>query len=268
MTSLPDPLMPFAEDPGAFVAIGPDEERILSDRYCVTFSPGGHFWSMSVERLRFGPDEVEAGVAEIRDLMAARGRKAAAWRVGPSTTPQGLHDLLLALGMESESDESSAILVLTEPPRVAPSPFDVRIVSTYEEHLAAIEVGSQAFEFPDADALDERRRARATFESERAGGHCVRLVALDGDRPVATGRGWISQFGIYLGGGATLPSDRARGAMSTLIGVAWEESVRRGTPALVTHGGRMAAPALERIGFRSVGLVRHLIDRSSGTSRS
>ena len=141
MTSLPDPLLSFAEDPGAFVAIGPDEERILGDRYCVTFSPGGHFWSTSVERLRFWADEVEAGVAEIRDLMTARGRKAAAWRVGPSSTPQGLHDLLLGLGMESESDESSVILVLTEPPRVTPSPFDVRLVSTYKEHLAAIEVG-------------------------------------------------------------------------------------------------------------------------------
>lgn len=268
MTSLLDPLMPFAEDPGGFVAIGPDEERILGDRFCVTFSPGGHFWSTSVERLRFGADGVEAGVAEIRDLMAARGRKAAAWRVGPSATPQGLHDLLLALGMESESDDGSVILVLTEPPRVTPSPFDVRIVSTYEEHLAAIEVGNQAFGFPDADALDERRRARATFEAERAGGHCVRLVAFDGDRPVATGRGWFSRFGLYLGGGATLPSDRSRGAMSTLIGAAWEKSVRRGTPALVTHGGRMAAPALKRIGFRSVGRVRHLMDGSSGTSRS
>lgn len=261
-------LMPFAEDPGAFVAIGPDEERILSDRYCVTFSPGGHFWSTSVERLRFGADGIEGSVAEIRDLMTARGRKAAAWRVGPSSTPQGLHDLLLALGMEAESDDSSVILVLTEPPRVTPSPFDVRIVSTYEEHLATIEVGNKAFGFPDADALDECRRARATFESERDGGHCVRLLALDGDRPVATGRGWFSRFGIYLGGGATLPSDRGRGAMSTLIGAAWEEAVRRGTPALVTHGGRMAAPAMERIGFRSVGRVRHLIDRRSGTPRS
>jgi hypothetical protein len=26
----------FAEDPAAFVAIGPDEERILTDRYSVT----------------------------------------------------------------------------------------------------------------------------------------------------------------------------------------------------------------------------------------
>lgn len=261
MTSLPSQLLSFAEDPDAFVAIGPDEERILTDPYCVTFSPGDHFWSTKVQRLRFASDGVEAGVAEIRQLMATRDRSAAAWAVGPSATPQGLLDLLLDMGMESESDEGSVILVLTEAPRADPSPFEVRLVSTFEEHLASIEVGNEGFEFPDADALDERRRARATFESERASGHTARLVAFEDDRPVATGRGWFSPFGLYLGGGATLPTDRRRGAMNALIAAAWEEAVRQGKPALVTHGGTLAAPVLERMGFRPVGQVRHLIDR-------
>jgi hypothetical protein len=95
----------FAEDPGALVAIGPDEERILTNRYSVTFTPGEHFWSASVLRLRFGVDDVAAGVAEIRGLVADRGRTAAAWTVGPSATPEGLLELLLALGMKFESDE-------------------------------------------------------------------------------------------------------------------------------------------------------------------
>lgn len=258
-----DQLIAFAEDPGASVAIGPDEERILTDRYCVTFSPGEHFWSTSVERLRFGANKVESGVVEIHNLMAARGREAASWRVGPSATPQGLHELLMGLGMESESDESSVmILLLTEQPDVVSSSFDVRPMSTYEEHLASVEIVIEAFEFPEADAEDERRRARTTFETERAGGHTVRLVAFDGDRAVATGRAWFSPFGLYLGGGGTLPSDRARGAMSTLVARAWDEAVRRRTPALVTHGGRMAASGLEKLGFRPQGRVRHLVDRT------
>jgi acetyltransferase (GNAT) family protein len=259
-----DQLIPFAEDPGASVALGPDEERILTDRYCVTFSPGEHFWSTSVERLRFGAEEVESAVAEIHGLMSARGRGAAAWRVGPSATPQSLHDLLMGLGMEPESDVGSVILLLTEQPDVVSSSFDVRLVSTYEEHLASVEVGIAAFEFPEADAEDERRRASSTFETERDGGHTVRLVAFDGDRPVATGRAWFAPFGVYLGGGGTLPSDRGRGAMSTLVARAWEQSVRRGTPALVTHGGQMAVSALEKIGFRRTGLARHLVDRPAG----
>ena len=102
----------FAEDPGAFVVIGPDEERILTNRYSVTFTPGEHFWSVSVQRLRFGVDDVAGGVAEIRGLVADRGRNAAAWTVGPSATPDGLLELLVAMGMRSESDEGSLMLVL------------------------------------------------------------------------------------------------------------------------------------------------------------
>jgi hypothetical protein len=262
MTS-PDPLIAFAEDPGASVAIGPDEERILTDRYCVTFSTGEHFWSTLVEQLRFGAD-VDSAVEEVHDLMEARGRHAAAWRVGPSSTPEDLHERLIGVGMESESDEGSMILLLTEQPEAGSSSFDVRLVSTYEEHVAAVEVGIRGFEFPEADAKDERRRAGSTFEAERAGGHTVRLVAFDGDRPVATGRAWFSPFGLYLGGGATLSSDRARGAMSSLVARAWDEAVRRGTPALVTHGGRMAASPLQKLGFQAQGRVRHLVDRVPG----
>jgi hypothetical protein len=261
--SSPDPLIAFAEDPGASVAIGPDEERILTDRYCVTFSAGEHFWSTSVEQLRFGA-EAPSAVEEVHDLMEARGRHAAAWRVGPSSTPEDLHERLIDLGMESESDESSVVLLLTEPPEVGSSPFDVRLVSTYQEHVAAVEVGIRGFEFPEADAEDERRRASSTFEAERAGGHTVRLVAFDDDRAVATGRAWFSPFGLYLGGGATLPSDRARGAMTSLVARAWDEAVRRETPALVTHGGRMAASALQKLGFQPQGRVRHLVDRIPG----
>ena len=42
---------------------------------------------------------------------------------------------------------------------------------------------------------------------------------------------------------------------------AWEEAGRRGTPALITHGGGMSAPILSRIGFREVARVAHLVDR-------
>jgi hypothetical protein len=264
MASLPSELRAFAEDPEAFVEIGPDEERILTDRYCLTVVPGEHFWSASVQRLRFGAGDVAAGVAEARCLVAERGRDAAAWTVGPSATPDGLLERLLAIGMTSESSEGSLILVLTEPPHVQSSPLEVRPVTSYEDHLAAVEVTSQGFAFAAEDALDERRRAPASFQSERAGGHSVRLLALDGDRPVATARAWFSPWGLYLGGGTTIPSDRRRGAMGALVAKAWEEAVDRGTPALVTLAGAMATAVLQRMGFGAVGRAWHLVDRISG----
>jgi hypothetical protein len=258
---LPDDLRAFAEDPGAFVAIGPDEERIRTDRYSLTFTPGEHYWSASVQRLRFGAGDIAAGVAEVRGLVAARGRNAAAWTVGPSATPEDLLERLRAMGMQAESDAGSLMLVLTEPPHLRSSPFEVRLVTSYQDHVAAIEVANQGFAFPAEDALDERRRARASFQSERAGGHSVRLLVVDRGRPVAVGRAWCSPLGLYLGGGATIPSDRRRGAMGAVVARAWEEAVDRGTPALVTLGGAMAAAGLQRIGFRAVGRVWHLVDR-------
>ncbi len=156
------------------------------------------------------------------------------------------------------------MLVLTAPPHIPASPFEVRLVTSYEDHVAAIEVANQGFAFPSEDALDERRRAPASFQSERAGGHSVRLLALDRGRPVAAGRAWFSPLGLFLGGGATVPSERRRGAMSALVARAWEEAVDRGTPTLVTLGGAMAAAGLQRIGFRAVGRVWHLVDRIDG----
>ena len=254
-------LLAFAEDPSAFVRIGPDEERIVTDDSVVTFAPGEHFWSVTVARVRFDEGKVPAQLDEVRSLMRSRGRTAAAWSIGPSATPPDVVAQLTALGLERESALGSSILVLTHEPAVEPSNFEVRPVRTFEDHLAAIEVANEGFGFPPGDADDEIRRARDTFEVERDGDHTARLLVVDGERPVATGRAWFAPQGVYLGGGATIPSHRRRGAMSSLVGAAWAEAVRRGTPALVTTGGDMSTSPLRTLGFQTVGRLDHLIDR-------
>jgi GNAT superfamily N-acetyltransferase len=211
--------------------------------------------------VRFGTRGVASGLNEVRSLMRARGRRAAAWSVGPSATPADVVSELVALGLERESATGSTILVLTHEPDALPSTFDVRPVATFEEHLAAIEVANEAAGLHEADALDDLRRARETFEAERSGDHAARLVAFDGRRPVATGRAEFAAQGVYLGGGATIPSHRRRGAMSSLIASAWVEAVRRGTPVLVTSGGDMSTSPLRRLGFTAVGRIDRLIDR-------
>jgi hypothetical protein len=193
--------------------------------------------------------------------MAERGRTSAVWQVGPSATPAHLTERLQSFGMELEYRDGSAILILTGPPTVTPSPFEVRRASTYAEHRAAIEVSVEGFAFEDTDAEDERRRARDTFRSERAGGHMFRLLAFDGRRPVATLQAWRAPVGLYIGGATTLPADRGRGAMTTLLVTAWKEAVRDGTPALVAFGGHMSTSLMERLGFRTQGRTQHLIDR-------
>ncbi|HSL14942.1 MAG TPA: hypothetical protein VK962_01570 [Actinomycetota bacterium] len=254
-------LLAFAEDPDEYTALGPDEERIVTDRFVVTFSPGEHHWSTTVGRVRVGEGDVRGAVDALRDLMRERGRRAAAWTIGPSATPPRLRERLIDAGLTLESEEGSTILVLDEAPIVRVGPFDVRRVSTFEDHLAAIEVAIEGFGFSEADTDDERRRARDTFDAERRGDHVITFLALDSNRPVSTGYGCPSPHGLYLGGVATIPSDRRRGAMGAVVQGAWNEAVRRDTPAVVAHGGAMSRSSLERIGFRAVGRVDHLIDR-------
>jgi hypothetical protein len=254
-------LLAFAEDPGAYVAIGRDEERIRTARAVVTFEPGDHFWSTSVTRVRFADGDVAAEVSELRSLMRSRGRRAATWAIGPSATPGDVLVQLIGLGLERESATASSILVLTDEPNVRSSAFEVRPVTTFEDHVAAIRVANEGFSFSAHDADDELHRARETFEAERAGEHTARLLALDHGRPVATGRAWFAVQGVYLGGGTTIPSHRQRGAMGSLVRAAWIDAVRRRTPALVTSGGDMSTPPLKRLGFRTLGQIERLIDR-------
>ena len=261
-------LLAFAEDPAAFIRVGPDEERVATERAVLTFSPGAHFWSTQVARVRFGVGGIAAELDGIRSLMRSRERTAAVWSIGPSATPFDLADRLTALGVERESDDGSSILVLTDEPSAGPSTFDVRLVTTFDDHLAAIEVGNEGFGFPGEDADDERRRARATFEAERDGDHTVRLLASDEGRPVAVGRAWFAPQGVYLGGVATIPSHRRRGAMASVIAAAWSEAVQRRTPALVAWGGEMSTSGLTRLGFGKVGQVHLLIDRLDAFRRA
>ena len=182
-------LLAFAEDPQVFVAIGPDQERIMTERFVLTFTPGEHFWSTAVARVRFDEGDVRGGVREVRELVQRRGRRTAAWTIGPSATPLDVVPRLLENGLESESDEGSVMLVMTDAPKARSTTFQVRRVSTLQEHLAAIEVANEGFAFPEQDAADERRRAPDTFEAERAGGHTIRLLCSTATDPWRPARG-------------------------------------------------------------------------------
>lgn len=72
----------FAQDPMAHLPLEPGEERVEDARFILTFSPGAHFWSVSVGRLRFGDAAIAPVVAEIRELIRSRGRVASVWSVG------------------------------------------------------------------------------------------------------------------------------------------------------------------------------------------
>ena len=244
----------------AHVPAGRDEERIVDPRFIATFSPGAHFWSVSVGRLRLEADGVAPAVAEVRGLLRARGRAASVWSVSGSSMPADLSARLVALGMELEG--TSNVLVLTRAPaRGSTSTFDVVEVRSLQDLDAWIEVSGRGFGWSEVDLRDERARAQDTWRAGRGDPAISRLLALDAGRPIAAGRAELAPQGLFLGGGATLPSDRRRGAMTALLAAAWERAVARGTPALATYGGAMSAPILASLGFEKVGEMVHLIDR-------
>lgn len=250
----------FAQDPLAYLVPGPDEERIEDERFVLAFSPGRHVWSTTIGRPRLIGDRVTSTLAEVRGRMRERDRSSAVWVVGSEATPPDLVVQLQGHGLE-DTGTSDALLLEEPPQRGAAVGFEVRTVSTIEELRASIEIAASAFGWPIADVEDERDRAEDTFRAELAGGHAARLLAFEDARPVATGHAWFSPLGLYLGGGATLPTERGRGAMTSLLAAAWDDAVARGTPALVTHGGEMSSPILLRLGFRRVGQVTHLADQ-------
>jgi hypothetical protein len=82
---------------------------------------------------------------------------------------------------------------------------------------------------------------------------------LDGEL-VSAGTSAPMPHGLLLYGGATLSRARGRGGYRALLHARWEEAVSRGEPALITQGGSMSRPILERLGFRPVGHVHMLVD--------
>jgi hypothetical protein len=86
------------------------------------------------------------------------------------------------------------------------------------------------------------------------------LARLDG-RPAATAMSIPSPRGVFLIGGCTAEWARGRGLYRALVRARWDDAVRRGTPALVTHAKPdTSLPILERLGFVEVCRLRRLQD--------
>ena len=267
--TIDEPLRRLAEDPAASLPVEPGEERIEVARYVITLQPGSHPWSVGVQRLRLDPGEVAPAVAEIRDVMTARGRSASMWSVGSSATPSDLAERLQDLGLVPEEGSGEAAMVLVRPPEpIPPTPFVVRLTDTLDEYRAAVEIMVEAFGFDPSDASETLAQAEPRFERQRASGHTRLALVWEDDVPIATGRVTFTRWGLFLGGGGTLPRARGRGAFSALIPVAWREAVRIGTPALVTWARRdTSEPILARLGFEEVAAIRQLRDDLGAAAR-
>ena len=246
-------LREVAEYPNSFGPLGPGNERLDTGRYTLCMSEGKK-WN-TVQRQRFSLDEVNAVISEVRATLRERGRTYTQWEVG-SSAPDGLVDALLERGIVRDKDPYAVALVLTEKPPRAAQRLIARRVETYEEFVAANAVQWEAFELDEKDIGESRAALEQRY---RETPNLMHAVWLDGEL-VCAGTAAPTEHGLLLYGGATLKRARGRGAYRTLNRARWDDAVALGTPALITQGGSMSRPILERIGFERVGEVYMLVD--------
>jgi hypothetical protein len=246
-------LREVAEYPNSFGPLGPQNERIDTGRYTLCMAAGKK-WN-TVQRQRFPLDDVDEVLAEVRATLRERGRTQTQWEVG-SSAPPGLVDALLERGVARDKEPYAVALVLThEPPPVA-NGLVARRVETFEEYAAANAVQWEAFEMPDDDIAESRELLPQLY---RETVNVMHAVWFDGEI-VCAGTSAPTEHGYLLYGGATVPRARGRGAYKALNRARWDDAMARGTPALITQGGSMSRPILERLGFEQVGEVHMLLD--------
>ena len=247
-------LREIAEYPNSFMPLGPNDERIDTDRYTLCMGSGLK-WN-TVQRQRFATDELDQVLEEVRSLLRERGRTTTQWEVGSSAEPDDLVDRLLARGLVHDRDPYAVALVLTTAPPAPLPGLVARRVETFEEYAAANEVQWYAFESSEDDIAEARAKLEERWRETVATMHAVWL---DGEI-VSAGTAAPTEHGLLLFGGASAAHARGRGAYRALLSARWDEAASLGTPALITQGGSMSRPILEGLGFERVGEIHMLLD--------
>ena len=232
-------------------------------RDCVVIDGGNPYPPLNgAHQLRFAAEEVDARVDAVRRWFAARGRRELTWWVGRSVTPPDLAARLKERGAAPFTDEPHVTnMVLTEPPPDVKG-IDVRRVESYEDYVAAQEIGWESTGFSEEQREAGRARLRERWDEYRSRPDFAVYLAFQDGKPVARGALILLPFAGFLSGAGTLEEARGRGAFRALVRARWDEVVRQGTPALVVGAGGMSRPILERIGFRPVSELEILLDRA------
>lgn len=249
-------LLELAEEPGLWLPPEPSHDVVTRDGYCLVFY-GRSAW---VHRIRLEQGDLEDAVADVRELLAARGLDEVTWWVGERSTPADVGERLVALGLTPDDPEQMTTLAIETEPAGAPQ-VAVRKVERLEDYLTALEIDWAAFDLPAEQRQERRAAARAAWPLIVADGRSsVYLAYLDGE-PVGFGRAVFAPWAALLLGGATVPEARGRGVYTALVHARWREAVERGVPRIVVSAGPMSAPILERLGFQQLGRVQLLKDR-------
>ena len=261
---VPPGVRALAEELNAHLPLRQGDQRIVDPRFVIYLGAGSDPHFTVVQRLRLGPGELPQVVAEVRRLLAARGRRGATWELGPSSQPAGLGAGLRALGMRPDPLEFEvAGMVLLRPPEPPNFAVSESIKVERVESAARLRqvqvIFSGCFGTPLGDS-----DPRQDFARYQASPSWRSYIALEDGQPIAAADATFTDEAVVLSGGATLPALRRRGAYRALIAARWRDAVARGTPILVTQAGRMSRPILARLGFAVVAQVQIFLDEMRG----
>jgi hypothetical protein len=252
-----DALREFVQTPDRYTLIPADVQRFADERVCVL---QGNTWA-AISGVRIDAAGVKTLLAEVRERVAPE--KTVTWWIDPGTRPADLRERLIDLGLIEPRDRGSVLhglACVTEPPP-GPPEVDVRRVETFDDHLAATEIGWEAFKTPKNRREAQRLHLESEFEAARTAEVPVSFIAFLEGRPAGAGRSVYSDRGVFLIAGGVREWARGRGLYKALVRARWDDAVARGTPALVTEAmPDTSYPILKRVGFVDVCVIRRLED--------
>lgn len=249
-------LLELAEEPGLWLPFEPKLNVFRAENFAFV-AYGRSVW---VQRLRLGEADPAGIIDRVEGMIGLKGLEEATWWLGELTTPEGLADELLTLGLEPGDPPEMTSLTIATAPAGEPA-VEVRRVGTAAEALVAGELDWECFGVPEEERARRREELASAWPVLQASGlQTTYLAYLDGE-PVGFARAVFTPRAALLLGGATLPAARGHGVYSSLVHARWTEAVERGTPRIAVSAGPMSAPVLERLGFERIGRVRLLRQR-------
>lgn len=235
----------------AHVPLTPRAERWHRDDAVLSFFPGQVPFFANVSRVRTAEGAVPALAAAAASWFGARGRADFTWFLGPSATPAGLQQQLVAAGAQPIATATS--MVLDGEPPAAP---EVRVEQvTSAEALLEFRVLLEYANGVEGDA--EQRRpalaednAAAWADMQAAAGTRRGYLAYLDDAPVAAGGLLLGDDGLaILSGGGTRPDVRGRGLYRALVRARWDAARQAGARLLAVQASDQSAPILASLGF-------------------
>jgi hypothetical protein len=254
MPEISEAIRAFAEEPDRFVHEPPAPvHRIRRASFTLMLSPTRTMSNVSCVRTSEG--ELDATIAEAREVIRAKGYTRNVWSIGPSTRPHGLAALLAARGFVPADrppfESSATAMALVRPPPRPPAGVEARAVRDFEEYLEMWRLAVEVFN-ESAEAAAGWLAAAPALWTQLDGVNRFAYVAVIDRKPVGFAFAVGGPSGLLLGGGGVMATARGNGAYRALLAARWTDAVRLGKPALVIHAGAMSRPIVARSGFEPV----------------